>query len=216
MEDVAAFYKMNMPATSGSISTRGSRRSIEGGQWSQCLHQRVEIILFPIVSQGGQTLISAMDVVKLSNRFFVRRKSRMPARSALILDAGHGGIDSGATGALGREKDATLDVVVRAKKLLQENGYQVRCTRLTDSCSLEKRAQFANRHANAIFVSVHFNKSNRGEATSLETCLAPAVFPRWMKKFELATMSSILAMRTIRPMLRWPPPSTRPWCAIWV
>ena len=54
----------------------------------------------------------------------------------------------------------------------------MRCTRLTDFLgSLEKRAQFANRHANAIFVSVHFNKSNRGEATGLETCLAPRGVP---------------------------------------
>jgi N-acetylmuramoyl-L-alanine amidase len=69
--------------------------------------------------------------------------------------------------------------VIRAKKLLQENGYQVRCTRLTDFLvPLEKRAQFANRHANAIFISVHFNKSNRGEATGLETyCLAPRGVP---------------------------------------
>jgi N-acetylmuramoyl-L-alanine amidase len=87
----------------------------------------------------------------------------------VILDAGHGGIDSGATGPFGKEKDAALDVVLRAKKLLQESGYQVRCTRLADVLiPLEKRAAFANRHANAVFISVHFNKSSNRGASGLK------------------------------------------------
>ena len=183
IEDVATFYKMNLPATSaGSISTRSSRPKHRGrGQWSQCLRQRRQICaLFPDRIQGGHTLISAMDVVKIIEPILRPQKIKNAGTvRTVILDAGHGGIDSGATGALGREKDATLDVVLRAKKLLQENGYQVRCTRITDFLvPLEKRAQFANRHANAIFVSVHFNKSNDGEATGLETyCLAPRGVP---------------------------------------
>ena len=74
-----------------------------------------------------------MDVVKIIEPILRPQKIKNagPVRT-VILDAGHGGIDSGATGPLGKEKDATLDVVIRAKKLLQENGYQVRCTRLTD------------------------------------------------------------------------------------
>lgn len=183
MEDVAAFYKMNMPATSSDrFRLEAPGRSIEGADNGRNVYiNGVKYALcFPIVSQGGQTLISAMDVVKIIEPILRPQKIKNASSvRTVILDAGHGGIDSGATGALGKEKDATLDVVIRAKKLLQENGYQVRCTRLTDFLvPLEKRAQFANRHANAIFVSVHFNKSNRGEATGLETyCLAPRGVP---------------------------------------
>ncbi len=183
MEDVAAFYKMNMPSTSTDrFRLEAPGRSIEGADNGRNVYiNGVKYALcFPIVSQGGQTLISAMDVVKIIEPILRPQKIKNagPVRT-VILDAGHGGIDSGATGALGKEKDAALDVVIRAKKLLQENGYQVRCTRLTDFLvPLEKRAQFANRHANAIFVSVHFNKSNRGAATGLETyCLAPRGVP---------------------------------------
>jgi N-acetylmuramoyl-L-alanine amidase len=183
MEDVAAFYKMNMPATSTDrFRLEAPGRSIEGADNGRNVYVNgVKYTLcFPIVSQGDQTLISAMDVVKIIEPILRPQKIKNagPVRT-VILDAGHGGIDSGATGALGKEKDATLDVVIRAKKLLQENGYQVRCTRVTDFLvPLEKRAQFANRHTNAIFVSVHFNKSNRGEATGLETyCLAPRGVP---------------------------------------
>ena len=58
-----------------------------------------------------------MDVVKIIEPILRPQKIKNagPVRT-VILDAGHGGIDSGATGALGKEKDATLDVVVvRAK-----------------------------------------------------------------------------------------------------
>jgi N-acetylmuramoyl-L-alanine amidase len=183
LEDVAAFYQMNMPATSGEkFRLEGPGRSIEGADNGRNVYVNgVKYVLcFPTVSKNGQTLISAMDVVKIIEPILRPQKIKnASAVRTVILDAGHGGVDSGATGSFGKEKDATLDVVLRAKKLLQEHGYQVRCTRLTDVLiPLEKRAQFASRHANAIFVSVHFNKSNRGGASGLETyCLAPRGVP---------------------------------------
>ena len=183
LEDVASFYRMNMPATSGErFRLEAPGRSIEGADSGRNVYiNGVKYALcFPTASKNGQTLISAMDVVKIIEPILRPQKIKHAGTvRTVILDAGHGGIDSGATGSLGKEKDATLDVVLRAKKLLQESGYQVRCTRLTDVLiPLEKRAQFANRHPNAIFVSVHFNKSNKGDASGLETyCLAPRGVP---------------------------------------
>jgi N-acetylmuramoyl-L-alanine amidase len=103
---------------------------------------------------------------------FAKNPGAVPA---VIFDAGHGGIDSGATGPFGKEKDAALDVVLRAKKLLEDSGYEVRWTRTSDVLiPVEKRAEFANHHSNALFVSVHFNKGNSGVASGLKTyCLAP-------------------------------------------
>jgi N-acetylmuramoyl-L-alanine amidase len=183
IEDVAAFYKMNLPVAIGEqFRLAAPGRSIEGTNGGRDVYiNGVKYVLcFPIVSKDARTLISAMDVVKIIEPILRPQKIKNPGNvHTVILDAGHGGIDSGATGAFGKEKDAALDVVLRAKKLLQESGYQVRCTRLTDVLiPLEKRAEFANRHANAIFVSVHFNKSNRGGASGLETyCLAPRGVP---------------------------------------
>jgi N-acetylmuramoyl-L-alanine amidase len=54
------------------------------------------------------------------------------ASGTVVLDAGHGGHDSGAKGQRGFEKDAALDVVLRAKQLLEQNGYNVRLTRSSD------------------------------------------------------------------------------------
>jgi N-acetylmuramoyl-L-alanine amidase len=183
LEDVASFYRMNMPATSGErFRLEAPGRSIEGADSGRNVYiNGVKYALcFPTVGKNGQTLISAMDVVKIIEPILRPQKIKTAgAVRTIILDAGHGGIDSGAIGSVGKEKDVTLDVVLRAKKLLQENGYQVRCTRLSDVfIPLEKRAQFASRHANAIFVSVHFNKSSKSEASGLETyCLAPRGVP---------------------------------------
>jgi len=183
IEDVATFYKMSPPVSDGpKFRLTGPGSSIAGTQNGRdILVNGVKYVLgFPLISQNGTTLIAAMDVVKIIEPILRPQKIKnATAVRTVILDAGHGGHDSGARGPLGAEKDAALDVVLRAKKLLQENGYQVRCTRLTDTfIPLENRAEFANKHTNAIFVAVHFNKSNTGGGTGLETyCLAPRGVP---------------------------------------
>lgn len=183
VQDVATFYRMNQPVDQGDkfrISAPG--RSIEGQASSrEVLINGVKYVLcFPVFSRNGQILISAMDVVKIIEPIMRPQKiQNATAVRTVILDAGHGGHDSGARGPYGSEKDATLDVVLRAKKLLQDNGYLVRCTRVTDTfIPLEDRASFASKQLNAIFISVHFNKSNTSGGTGIETyCLAPRGVP---------------------------------------
>lgn len=183
VENVATFYKMRQAVSDGkSFRLVGAGSSIQGAKSGRdVLINGVKYVLcFPMISEGGTTLISAMDVVKIIEPILRPQKIKnATAVKTVVLDAGHGGHDSGARGPLGAEKDAALDVVLRAKKLLEQNGYVVRCTRTTDTfIPLEKRAEYANRHANAIFVSVHFNKSSTGGGTGIETyCLAPRGVP---------------------------------------
>ena len=137
IDDVATFYKMNQPVSIGErFRLAAPGRSIEGVAGGRDVHiNGVKYVLcFPIVSRDGRTLISAMDVVKIIEPILRPQKIKNPGTvKTVILDAGHGGLDSGATGPFGKEKDAALDVVLRAKKLFQENGYQVRSTRLSDT-----------------------------------------------------------------------------------
>jgi len=183
IEEVATFYKMARPISNGqSFRMAAQGRSIEGKPGTkEILINGVKYVLcFPMQQKNGRTLISAMDVVKIIEPIMRPQKiSNAGAVRTVILDAGHGGHDSGARGPLGSEKDAALDVVLRAKRLLEASGYQVRCTRATDTfIPLEERAAFANRHSNAIFISVHFNKSNSSSGTGIETyCLAPRGVP---------------------------------------
>ncbi len=137
VQDVATFYRMNQPVNQGDkfrIAAPG--RSIEGqANTREVLINGVKYVLcFPVFNRNGQILISAMDVVKIIEPIMRPQKiQNATAVRTVVLDAGHGGHDSGARGPYGSEKDATLDVVLRAKKLLQDNGYQVRCTRVTDT-----------------------------------------------------------------------------------
>ena len=88
----------------------------------------------------------------------------------VILDAGHGGQDGGASSDDGTlEKDLNLAVVLRAKDLLSACGYDVLLTRSDDSmlgdgaaghkklADLKYRLDYANAHPDALLFSVHMN-----------------------------------------------------------
>ncbi|MFZ4599424.1 MAG: N-acetylmuramoyl-L-alanine amidase [Terrimicrobiaceae bacterium] len=183
IQDVASFYRLDAPAINGNEFTlTGQQRTIRGrsGGREVIINNVKYVLCFPIVSKGGGLFISAMDVTKIIEP--VMRPGKIQNATAVrtvILDAGHGGHDSGATGPWGAEKAAALDVVLRARKLLQESGYNVRLTRGTDVfIPLEKRPSLANKYPNAIFISVHFNKSKSVGGTGIETyALAPRGVP---------------------------------------
>ncbi|HET6406241.1 MAG TPA: N-acetylmuramoyl-L-alanine amidase [Chthoniobacteraceae bacterium] len=122
-----------------------------------------------------------MDLTKLIEP--VMRPSRIKGAEivrTVVLDAGHGGHDNGAWSPYGHEKQFTLDVVYRTKKLLEAQGYRVVLTRSSDTfIPLYDRARIANRQSDAIFISVHFNSGGAG--TGLETyTLAPRGVPSMM------------------------------------
>ncbi len=76
----------------------------------------------------------------------------------IILDAGHGGYDNGASFRGRREKDDTLLVTLAVGQRLEDAGYNVLYTRTTDryDSPLEK-AQIANRSGADYFISFHRN-----------------------------------------------------------
>jgi N-acetylmuramoyl-L-alanine amidase len=76
----------------------------------------------------------------------------------VILDAGHGGKDSGAISAHNgvQEKDIALDMVRRIKSEL--SGYRVIMMRSDDQfIDLDERVRLANKHGDAVLLSLHFN-----------------------------------------------------------
>jgi N-acetylmuramoyl-L-alanine amidase len=88
-----------------------------------------------------------------------------------VIDAGHGGYDRGGIpGQTVSEKDMTLDVAQRLKKVLSANGYRVVMTRDSDVfVPLGTRVAIANSYPGAIFVSIHFNSAKRSGAGGIET-----------------------------------------------
>jgi N-acetylmuramoyl-L-alanine amidase len=90
----------------------------------------------------------------------------------IVVDAGHGGHDTGTIGPSGLlEKDLVLDVALRLGKLLQSRmGADVVYTRDDDTfVPLETRTAIANREQADLFISVHANSSHDPKARGVET-----------------------------------------------
>ena len=89
----------------------------------------------------------------------------------IVLDAGHGGYDRGGVpGQRISEKDKTLDVAQRVRRILQADGYRVIMTRDSDVfVPLPTRVAIANSYRGANFVSIHFNCAPRVGANGIET-----------------------------------------------
>lgn len=91
----------------------------------------------------------------------------------VIIDAGHGGEDSGAVGTTGvYEKDLNLEIAKCVGEELEKQGYVVVYTRVDDRMlykpeqnikgirkisDLKGRAEIASRYKGALFISIHMN-----------------------------------------------------------
>ena len=91
----------------------------------------------------------------------------------IVIDAGHGGKDVGATGYLKGvyEKDIALDIAKRlALKLRKKLKCEVLLTRNTDKfLTLEERTAFANTRNADLFISIHTNAARSRNARGIET-----------------------------------------------
>src|SRR5690606_3687675 len=90
----------------------------------------------------------------------------------VVLDAGHGGKDSGTTGGKNyREKDIVLQIVLKLGKILEEHDdIEVIYTRKKDVfLKLIERANIANNADADLFVSVHCNASKSTQPYGAET-----------------------------------------------
>ncbi|HTP89376.1 MAG TPA: N-acetylmuramoyl-L-alanine amidase [Bryobacteraceae bacterium] len=90
----------------------------------------------------------------------------------IVIDAGHGGHDTGTIGPTGlREKDLVLDVALRVGKLIEDRmGAQVIYTRDDDRfIPLQERTAIANANQADLFLSIHANSSPERTASGVET-----------------------------------------------
>jgi len=91
----------------------------------------------------------------------------------IVIDAGHGGRDPGASGPGYSESALTLDIALRLEKLLaKEPGVEVVLTRRADDyVPLQERTAIANREGADLFVSIHANASRNRNARGVESYL---------------------------------------------
>lgn len=90
----------------------------------------------------------------------------------IVIDAGHGGKDPGASGKHSREKDIVLSIALKTGKLIEKNLKDVNIiyTRKTDVfIPLNTRAKIANNSKADLFISIHCNSNPSSQPKGSET-----------------------------------------------
>ncbi|MBI9068849.1 MAG: N-acetylmuramoyl-L-alanine amidase [Salinivirgaceae bacterium] len=90
----------------------------------------------------------------------------------VVIDAGHGGKDTGATGKKAKEKDIVLAISLKVGKFIQDNMPDVKViyTRETDVfIPLRERAMIANNNNADLFISIHANANKSHKPFGTET-----------------------------------------------
>jgi len=102
----------------------------------------------------------------------------------IIVDAGHGGHDTGAIGPRGvREKDVTLAMAKRLAATLRSQGFVVTLTRTDDRyLKLEERTAIANLARGDLFVSLHTNATPRRDRSGVETYFLNVTDDRYARR----------------------------------
>jgi len=118
----------------------------------------VKPVAAPLPTRDGQSTLTRALGLKISR---------------IVIDAGHGGYDTGTIGPTGlMEKDLCLDVALRLGKLVEQKlpGADVVYTRTDDTfIPLEERTRIANEAKADLFVSIHANSSPDHAARGVET-----------------------------------------------
>ncbi|HKA62928.1 MAG TPA: N-acetylmuramoyl-L-alanine amidase [Methylomirabilota bacterium] len=100
------------------------------------------------------------------------RSGQMQPLKLIVLDAGHGGHDTGAVGPSGlMEKEIVLDVTRRVARMV-ESGLGVKVVMSRDSdvfVPLRERTNFANKQRADLFVSIHANAHPQAVSEGVET-----------------------------------------------
>ena len=122
-------------------------------------------------------------------KLIIEEADAIPYEKIIIIDAGHGGEDSGAVGVSGvLEKDLNLQIALEMGKIFEEKGYIVIYTRTDDRLlyteeenikgirkisDLKNRCKIAARYPQSVFVSIHMNSFGSAKYSGLQVYYTP-------------------------------------------
>ncbi|KNC88882.1 N-acetylmuramoyl-L-alanine amidase AmiA [Trabulsiella odontotermitis] len=145
--------------------------------------------LAALTLSGISTATAAKEApLKTSNSHSKPAAKKPGAKRVVVLDPGHGGIDTGAIGHNGsKEKHVVLAIAKNVRAILQRNGIDARLTRTGDTfIPLYDRVEIAHKHGADLFMSIHadgftnpsaagasvFALSNRGASSAMAKYLS--------------------------------------------
>ena len=135
-------------------------------------------------------------VLAVTTQMLIAQAPAAPQRSVVVLDAAHGGADSGAGLGSQPEKTYTLALSVRLRSLLAARGFQVVTTRESDSTvDANRRAEIANNARALACVSLHATEAGSGVHIFISSMspAAGAQFLPW-KTAQAAWMTKSLSL----------------------
>jgi N-acetylmuramoyl-L-alanine amidase len=183
------------------------------------------LVLFPVALLGSTQLLSslsppppappaaAVPAAPASSQAAVPRVGELTPISPDVLplavrrvaiDPGHGGESLGTHTPQGMvEKELTLDIAGRLRKLLEADGFEVLLTRQADrDVSLAERGTLANQGGADIFVSVHVNWIENRQARGVETYFLGATQDPFLNRLAAAeNRDSGYSMADLRGLL---------------
>ena len=151
--------KVSLPLEKGDVV------DVHAGNDGKTLRLKVvsQTVNLPTVKKVEEPVVTVPTVV-------ITPVKKDHTKKVVVIDAGHGGSDCGATRNGIYEKNITLDVSKKVYDLLVKKGYDVYMTRDKDEfVSLQDRVAISENISPDIFVSIHVNSSNAESPNGLET-----------------------------------------------
>ena len=154
-----AFTFRYTTAASGAVNAAGSD-VISGGAWSLDAQNQTATLTLSLREQGkyyGYILRYDADGTMVLT---IRKRPKTLSGAVVMLDPGHGGVDSGALGFSGavHESQVNFALAVAVKNALERRGAAVWFTRTSDVyLSLEERKAVARSVQPDVFLSIHCN-----------------------------------------------------------
>lgn len=129
--------------------------------------------LYYLHTGTGHEAINLQDCAILKEA--VMQPAAPKAQLTLMLDAGHGGKDSGCRSEKTLEKNITLAITLEVRRILQLKGHTVLMTRSDDATvTLDERTALAAKQPIDAFVSIHINSAANLAAKGSEVYTLPA------------------------------------------
>ena len=128
----------------------------------------------------GIVVVSVLLLVKWGNAAVTTAVESRPIerKQCIVIDAGHGGVDGGATSCTGKlESSYNLEIALRLNDLLHLLGYDTKMVRTADVSvytkgesiaqkkvsDLKERVRMVNETENALLLSIHQNNFSDGK-----------------------------------------------------
>jgi len=160
LSDTIALKDEQPPAPAGKTIPEPSKTSLthNASSRSKSKPELVQPVSAAVPTRDGESTLTRTLGLKIGR---------------IVIDAGHGGHDTGTIGPTGlMEKDLCLDVALRLGKIIEQKlpGADVVFTRSDDTfIPLEERTRIANDAKADLFISIHANSSPNQGARGVET-----------------------------------------------